>query len=69
MIAWMNQKVSKYYSAVATLELCDWGKPTIIPSLPNKSSIDKAYNREARISSQVLTSYWLSGGYLKLIGK
>jgi hypothetical protein len=31
--------------------------------------MDKARNREARISSQLRTNHWLSGVYLKRIGK
>jgi hypothetical protein len=68
-IAWMNQKVSESYSEAATLELRDRGKHTIIPPPPKKSAMDKARNREARISSQLRTNHWLSGVYLKRIGK
>jgi hypothetical protein len=68
-IAWMNQKVSESYSDAATLELWDRGKHTFIPPLPNKSAIDKAHNREARISSQLHTNHWLSGVYLMEIRK
>jgi ribonuclease HI len=55
-IAWMNQKVSESYSEAATLELRDRGKHTIIPPPPKKSAMDKARNREARISSQLRTN-------------
>jgi hypothetical protein len=68
-IAWMNQKVSESYSEAATLELRDRGKHTIIPPPPKNSAMDKARNREARISSQLRTNHWLSGVYLKRIGK
>jgi hypothetical protein len=68
-IAWMNQTVSQPYSEAATLELRDRGKHTIIPPPPKKSAMNKARNREARISSQLCTNHWLSGLYLKLIGK
>jgi hypothetical protein len=63
-MAWMNQKVSESYSEAATLELRDRGKHTIIPPPPKKSAMDTARNREARISSQLRTNYWLSGVYL-----
>jgi ribonuclease HI len=66
-IAWMGQKVSQSYSEAATLELRDRGKQTIIPPPPKKSAMDQARNREARISSQL--HHWLSGVYLKRIGK
>jgi hypothetical protein len=65
----MNQKVSQSYSEAATLELRDRGKHTIIPPPPKKSAIDKARNREARISSQLRINHWLSGVYLKRISK
>jgi hypothetical protein len=65
----MNQKVSESYSEAATLELRDRGKHTIIPPPPKKSAMDKARNREARISSQLRTNHWLSGVYLMRIGK
>jgi hypothetical protein len=65
----MNQKVSESYSEAATLELRDRGRHTIIPPPPKKSAIDKARNREARISSQLRTNHWLSGVYLMRIGK
>jgi ribonuclease HI len=68
-IAWMNQKVSESYSEAATLELRDRGKHTIIPPPPKKSAMDKARNREARISSQLRTNHWLSGVYLMRISK
>jgi hypothetical protein len=67
-IAWMNQKVSESYSEAATLELRDRGKHTIIPPPPKKSAMDKARNREARISSQLRTNHWVSGVYLMRIG-
>jgi hypothetical protein len=65
----MNQKVSESYSEAATLELRDRGKHTIIPPPPKKRAMDKARNREARISSQLRTNHWLSGVYLKRICK
>jgi hypothetical protein len=65
----MNQKVLHLYSEAATLELRDRGKHTIIPPPPKKSAMDKARNREARISSQLRTNHWLSGVYPKRIGK
>jgi hypothetical protein len=65
----MNQKVSQPYLEAATLELRERGKYTIIPPLPKNSAMDKARNREARISSQLCTNHWLSGVYLKRIGK
>jgi hypothetical protein len=65
----MTQKVSESYSEAATLELRDRGKLTIIPPLHKKSAIDKARNRKARISSHLCTNHWLSGVYLKRIGK
>jgi hypothetical protein len=68
-IAWMNQKVSESYSEAATLELGDRGMHTIIPPPPKQSALDKARNREARISSQLRTNHWLSGVYLMRIGK
>jgi ribonuclease HI len=68
-IAWMNQKVSESYSEAATHELRDRGKHTIIPPPPKKSAMDKARNREARISSQLRTNHWLSGVYIMRIGK
>jgi ribonuclease HI len=68
-IAWMNQKVSQSYSEAAILELRDCGKHTIIPPPPKKSAMDKARDSEARISSQLRTNHWLSGVYLKRIGK
>jgi ribonuclease HI len=64
-IAWINQTVSESYSEAATLELRDQGKDTIIPPPPKKSAIDKARNREARISCQLRTNHWLCGVYLK----
>jgi hypothetical protein len=36
---------------------------------PKKGAMDKAGNREARIFSQLRTNHWLSGVYLKRIGK
>jgi hypothetical protein len=41
----------------------------IISYTPKKSAMDKARNREARISSWLRTNHWLSGIYLKQIGK
>jgi hypothetical protein len=55
-IAWMNQKVSQLYSEAATLELRE-GKHTIIPPPPKKSAMDKARNRDARISCQLRTNH------------
>jgi hypothetical protein len=57
----MNQNVSESYSEAATLELRDRGKHTIILPLPNKSAMDQARNRVARISSELRTNHWLSG--------
>jgi ribonuclease HI len=68
-IAWINQKVSQSYSEAATLELRDRGKHIIIEPPPKKSAMDKARNREARISSQLCTNHLLSGIYLNRIGK
>jgi hypothetical protein len=68
-IAWMNQKVSQSYSEAATLELRDRGKQAIIQPPPKTSAMDKARYREAGISSQLRTNHWLSGVYLKRIGK
>jgi hypothetical protein len=41
----------------------------MIPPPPKKSALDKEENREARIASQLHTNHWLSGVYLKRIGK
>jgi hypothetical protein len=68
-IAWMHQKVSESYSEAATLEPREGGKQIIIPPPPKKSAMDKARNREGRIPSQLRTNHWLSGVYLKRIGK
>jgi hypothetical protein len=65
----MNQTVSESYSEAATLEVRDRGKHTIIPPPPKKCAMDKAHNREARISSQLRTNHGLSGVYLMRIGK
>jgi hypothetical protein len=65
----MNRKVSQSYSEAAILELRDCGKHTIIPPPPKKCAMDKARHKEARISSQLRTNHWLSGVYLKRIGK
>jgi hypothetical protein len=65
----MNLKVSQSYLGAATLQLRDGGKHAIIPPPPKKSAMDKAHNREARIYSHLCTNYWLSGVYLKRIGK
>jgi hypothetical protein len=56
-IACMNYKFSEPYSEAAMLEHRDWGKHTIILLPPKQSIIDKARNRETRISSQLRTNH------------
>jgi ribonuclease HI len=68
-IAWVREKISNSCTTAANIELQSRGKLTIILPPPKKSALDKARNREARIASQLRTNHWLSGVYLKRIGK
>jgi hypothetical protein len=65
----LAEPVSEQYTAAANVELREKGKHTLTPPPPKKSALDKAPNREARLTSQLRTKHWLSGVYLKRILK
>jgi hypothetical protein len=67
-IAWLKERISKYYELAKDMET-DKGKESILPPPPKKSFLDGASNKLATTIAQIRTGHWLCAPYLKRIRK